>query len=367
MNFWQVFAIFSILAAVFILWPLASKQRFSGRGKHAGSARAAGTRARLAIWLCAIAIPVASLFYYFPSGAKADWEITETLDNLHNQEEVSEKDRERMLTKVRKRARERPNNGRLWFTLGSLESQAGNYEEAVMVYRHLKSTYPDSPIVIAELAQALFLRAGNSITPEVRENTQLALSMDPNLPTALGLAGIDAFHKKDYKEAINVWTRAVQRLNPESSAYAMLSQGIVQAQLASERVKPETEANAKAGKPAASGKALTVKVKLAESLPQLPPETRVFVYARAWQGPKMPLAIQTLSLGQLPKEVRLDSSMAMTQSMTIETVSQLEIVARISLSGGAAPQSGDWIASVGPVVLDSKEAELELTIDTQIP
>jgi cytochrome c-type biogenesis protein CcmH len=81
----------------------------------------------------------------------------------------------------------------------------------------------------------------------------------------------------------------------------------------------------------------------------------------------MPLAIQRLPASGFPLEVTLDSSMAMAEGMDIRSVAQLELIARISRSGNAVPQSGDWTGSFGPVILGEKEGAIELVISEQTP
>src|SRR5690606_2165340 len=84
--------------------------------------------------------------------------------------------------------------------------------------------------IMAELAQAIFLQAGNRITPEVRENTEKALAINPDMPTALGLAGIDKFQQGYFQQAINYWSHAVDILGAEAPGAQALISGIARAQ-----------------------------------------------------------------------------------------------------------------------------------------
>ncbi len=117
---------------------------------------------------------------------------------------------------------------------------------------------------------------------------------------------------------------------------------------------------------AADSPGITVEVSLGDGV-EVDPATTVFVYARAWQGPKVPLAIQRLTVAELPKAIRLDETMAMAPGMTISAFDQLELVARVTLSGTPAPQSGDWQASMGPIKLNDVTAPVALTISELVP
>ncbi|HMW72382.1 MAG TPA: c-type cytochrome biogenesis protein CcmI, partial [Cellvibrionaceae bacterium] len=84
------------------------------------------------------------------------------------------------------------------------------------------------------------------------------------------------------------------------------------------------------------------------------------------QGAKMPLAIAKFPVGELPKTVRLDKSMAMAPGMDLTSAPQLEVVARVSKSGSPMAAPGDWQAAQGPLTLAEVKAPLALVIESQI-
>ena len=67
----------------------------------------------------------------------------------------------------------------------------------------------------------------------------------------------------------------------------------------------------------------------------------VFVFARAANGSRMPLAVQRAQVKDLPLAFKLDDSMAMAPGMTLSSAPQLTVGARISKSGTAIAQPGD--------------------------
>ncbi len=88
--------------------------------------------------------------------------------------------------------------------------------------------------------------------------------------------------------------------------------------------------------------AIKVTVKLSPALSgKAAPGDTVFVFARAAQGPKMPLAIVRKQVKDLPVTVILDDSMAMVPDMKMSSFPQLVIGARVSKSGDAITKSGD--------------------------
>lgn len=320
----------------------------------------------------AVLLPVAGFLMYNHWGAKHDWEIFEQLQSLPlvDSQEAYEQQLRELVLKSQARLNQTPDNFALRNLLAQTSMALQDYDEAVANYRKILEIFPESPQIMANLAQALFYRAGNTITPEVREYTQKSLAIAPMIPEMLGLAGIDAKNQGDLRGAIRYWKLAVSQLDPHSQSAQGYKNGIQKAEqalLAAGETLDEP-AQSSEDKPGASADLASVvaNVTLAKDV-KVTPSTTVFVYARAWQGPKMPLAIQKLTVQDLPMQVRLDESMAMAPGMTIKQFDQLELVARISKSGTPAPQSGDWQGSVGPIKLNDLDGPVALTISEQVP
>ena len=118
------------------------------------------------------------------------------------------------------------NNATAWFNLGWWTNKAGLYTQAVKAYEAILLAEPDNGKVVAELAQAKFLLANNALTPEVSGLVARALDLEPSDPTALGLAGIEAFGQRRYQQAMDYWRQAIEVLGPRSSGIEALQGGI---------------------------------------------------------------------------------------------------------------------------------------------
>ena len=75
----------------------------------------------------------------------------------------------------------------------------------------------------------------------------------------------------------------------------------------------------------------------------------LFVFARETNGPPMPVAIVRATKKDLPFAFRLDDSTSMMPSRKLSDVGMVVIVARLSKSGQAMPQSGDLEGMSQPV------------------
>ena len=96
--------------------------------------------------------------------------------------------------------------------------------------------------------------------------------------------------------------------------------------------------------------AISGKVSIAPSLAGKGSATdTLFVFARETNGPPMPVAIMRATKKDLPFTFRLDDSNSMMPSRTLSDVAMVVIVARLSKSGQAMPQSGDLEGMSQPV------------------
>jgi cytochrome c-type biogenesis protein CcmH len=94
------------------------------------------------------------------------------------------------------------------------------------------------------------------------------------------------------------------------------------------------------------------------------PKDTLFVFARAADGPPMPVAVLRRRAGDLPLAFALDDSTSMAQGRKLSAVRNVIVGARISKSGEALPQPGDLQGLSGIVRNDSEG--VRLVIDTEV-
>ncbi|MEJ2442090.1 MAG: c-type cytochrome biogenesis protein CcmI [Exilibacterium sp.] len=331
----------------------------------------------------AVLVPLGSVLFYQHNGAAGDWEIQQLEKAKFEAQKQAYQNKQRpdtgparaLAEKLQERLESQPENLQNWFLLARTLMEVGDYGEAANAYREIlhRDAGSSSGRVMGELTQAMFMAAGNKVTPEVQKLLKQTLAIEPGNATALGLAGVDAFEAGSYQKAIGYWERALKAVGSNGVGASSLKGGIERAKKAMREagLEPDSElAETKAAKPAdgkgkGKGSQVTVNISLGNEVPNAADQV-VFVYARAWKGPKMPLAIQKLKAADLPSKIVLDESMSMAPGMTLAAFPQIELVARLSQSGAPTPQPGDWQATQGPIRLADLSEEVALEINTQI-
>jgi cytochrome c-type biogenesis protein CcmH len=91
----------------------------------------------------------------------------------------------------------------------------------------------------------------------------------------------------------------------------------------------------------------------------------VFIFARAVEGSRMPLAVLRIPARDLPKDFRLDDSMGMAPGVKLSAAPAVIVEARISKSGNALPQAGDLSGKSAPVKPGA--SGIKVTIDQVVP
>jgi len=195
-------------------------------------------------------------------------------------------------------------------------------------------------------------RSGDAVKAfeEAEKRAEGVLQRDPNHLTALALAGGSAFRRGDYKGAAAFWERMLTQLPHGSDEAANVQANI-------------DEARSRAQTPAAVALRGTVRIspRLKE---RVGPDDTVFIFARAAEGPPMPLAVVRKRVRDLPATFALDDSMAMTPQMKLSSFQRVVVGARISKSGNATAQPGDLQGSSRPVANGSRG--VSVVIDAEV-
>ena len=248
------------------------------------------------------------------------------------------------------RLKEQPQDNDARQLLAELNYRFGDYAGAVAEYRRVdESGALEDPAAWIDYADALLRAGGAAQGARVLHMLDRVIANEPGDQRALFLAGMLSFEHEDYPRAAEYWQSLLALVPEEETQMREELQALIDRAQQGRASSPEDAADGAVDK---SAKAITVTVSLADSLQaRTQPGDTVFVYARAIDGPPMPLAIVRLSVADLPAEVRLDESSAMMAGMSLATFDSVEIIARVSRQGQAIPAAGDLIGSVSPVAV----------------
>ena len=100
-------------------------------------------------------------------------------------------------------------------------------------------------------------------------------------------------------------------------------------------------------------------------LAKVSPEDKLYIYARAKSGPRMPLAIVILQAKDLPAKFTLKDGMGMNPNMKLTSFPEVIISARVTKSGKAVPVSGD-LQGFSEVVRIGDQS-VKILINKQVP
>lgn len=275
-------------------------------------------------------------------------------------------DMEQLAAKLAQKMEQNPDNPEGWAMLARSYKALGRWDDAERAFGRVGPELNKNAELLAEVAE-LLVQKNNGFNPRSRELIQQALRLEPDNMLALFLGGGEALDGGRHAEAAALWERLLPQLEPGSEDARMVESSIAMARgrsggapsrpakadVVAGAVMPQDEVHkgvAKAatgaapGKPPASAAASAVsgRVELAAALKgKANPEDVVFIFARAVDGPRMPLAAKRVRAADLPLDFTLDDSQAVMPGANLSSAQQVRIEVRISKSGMATPGKGD--------------------------
>jgi cytochrome c-type biogenesis protein CcmH len=284
---------------------------------------------------------------------------------------------EEMTRKLAERIQQQGGNLEEWTMLARAYKHMGQYALAAEAFEQAVQMNPSAQLML-EQSEAIALGNNQQFTPQATALVMRALEMEPDNLNVLWFAGVAEFQAGNYRNSIEHLSRLSEQAKQDPEIDRSLRLYIDKARselLATGEEVPSTDqimgVTAASGDVttavAAGGEAsLQVQVSVSDDVrSRFGASDAVFVYAKASAGPKMPLAVQRLTLEQLPATITLDDSMAMMEGMNMSAFGNVVVSARVTKTGSAIAKAGDYIGQ--SEVEDVTKAELvEIQIDTMV-
>ena len=317
----------------------------------------------LSIGLLVFVVPVASMVMYSVLGEPAALDPLALKQGADASAEVTPEKLTEMATALTRRLQDEPNSMEGWVMLGRVQRARAHYEESAEAYAKALTLSRDDNLSI-ERAEVLAQKNGGSFAGEPWSIIQRVLTADPHHLNALFLAGSASYAEMNFNTALRYWERAREVVPADSPDAPELDRAIAEARdkMGLPAIPPraanaatETQAN----KAAVAASSISGRVTLVKELKGLvAPTDTVFVYATAVTGSRMPIAILRTTADKLPLDFTLDDSMAMSPNAKLSGMDEVTVRVRISKSGQATAQPGDYGVSLTPVKPGAKGLNL---------
>lgn len=309
-----------------------------------------------------VAVPLTTLALYLKLGTPA------TLDGVATQPPPMSIDQ--ALADLRAHLAQQPEDLRGWMLLAQTTSAMHQPADARDAFEHiLKIDAGNADAMVGWAETDSMLQPTHQMGTRARALLQQAVTQQPDSQRGLWLLGISQFQQSQFVEAAATWRRLQPMLQPGSTVAKAVAEQIAAADARAGTPAAQNENSTASASAASTGNApghapaLLVKVQLAPALKsRVAPGDVLFIYARAPNGPPMPLVVARMDAGTLPVSVTLTDAMAMSPQLRLSSVPRVFVGARISHSGQPIAQPGDLEGNAGTVAVDTTKP-VDITID----
>jgi cytochrome c-type biogenesis protein CcmH len=314
----------------------------------------------------AAGIPLIVVALYLLLGSPSALDSSQTAASNEKTHSITPEQIEAMVERLATRLQNNPKDVEGWTMLARSYSALSRYAEASKAYERLVALNPGDAQLLADYADTLAMSQNRSLQGDPEKIISRALEVDPKNIKALALFGSAAFERHDYAVAITRWQKILAIVPAESD-------------IARSTIGSINEAQTLAGNPSATSipAAATTEAQTSasavggqvEGTVELDPALRsqaaendtVFIFARAAEGPRFPLAVLRKQVKDLPTTFVLDDSMSMVPGAKLSGYPLVVVGARISKSGSATPSSGDLEGLSSPVRPGTKNLKIRIS------
>lgn len=257
-----------------------------------------------------------------------------------------------MTAKLAERLQINPDDGEGWLMLGRSYTTLGRYAEAAAAFGRATTLLPPNPNLLADYADVMAMAQGRRLSGEPEKIIARALAIDPRHIKSLALMGSAAFERGNFGAAIQNWRTILTLVPSDSNVAQSIGNSIADAERRMNGTTAQVGGPARPAPVAADSAAVSGTVALApELVGKLPANGTLFVFARAVDGSRIPLAMARVNGAKLPYSFKLDDSMSMAPDVRLSSAKTVIIGARVSLGGEALAKPGDFEGFSAPIAV----------------
>ena len=285
-----------------------------------------------------------------------------------------------LVENLAKKMEANPDDPKGWILLARSQNALGQWQAAAKAYERAVALMPSDAQLLADYADVQVMVQDGNFAGEPMALIQRALKTDPNNLKALALAGTAEMRANNKTQSLKYWEKLKALLPKDSDDFNQVSAIIAEiktgkpafpqdAPSAPSPLPPPAPAPVAKAPPTpaapplaatAAGKSVSGEVTIEPTLAsKIVKGDTLFVFARAANGPKMPLAVMRVPLpAKWPFQFELTDTMAMAPGMNLSSFAEVTIEARISKSGNASVQTGDLQGITQPIAPPQKGVKI---------
>jgi len=324
---WLIFGSMLLAAAIVVVWPLVQHEK----------------RLSLQSISAVVVVLALSAGMYASIGTPQEKSAGSELASI-----------EEMVAGLDQRLRDNPDDLAGWKMLGRTYFQLRVYDKAIQAYeRAVQLESSSNGQTLVDLGEAIWMQDPTTLTGRAGELFENAIATSPNNAKALFYSGLVAAERGERFLAADRW-ETLLALSPPEGIQEILQQRI--AELRGEEM-PVQELP--------TGPIVSAEIELAPAAEKaVDPNATVFIIARDPAQPSPPIAALRRRVAELPAVVALSDSDAMVPGRLLSGFSELEIVARVSVSGQPVAQPGDWYGE--EIVRPAESGNISIVIDREV-
>ncbi|HJS16029.1 MAG TPA: c-type cytochrome biogenesis protein CcmI [Rheinheimera sp.] len=277
---------------------------------------------------------------------------------LNQGEPLTEEEIELFALALRTKISKEGDDAVAWFVIGRIWLSKGMLDDAIEAFEKALALTPNRVNVLISYSQALLVASGDENLAKAGLSLAKVLQQDPDNSDALSMLAMVAEERGDKEQAQQAWQLLLPKLDKADPRYALVQQKLGLASTPEQAATSEQTATT-----AVSGRQVSVQLTINPQLAEHYKTGTLFVFAKAVDGPPLPLAVQKLAVFNGTQTIELSEAQAMQPGWTLANAERIQISARLSLSGQVLnDENGPQVQSE---VLSFNEPKLSLSLSLQ--